>query len=406
MGLVFVGVDWAEEHHDICVLRDSGEVIAERRIQDSLEGLNQLEELLAAHADDPSDVVIGIETDRGLLVRSLLASGYVVYAINPKSVDRYRDRHVVSGAKSDAGDARVLADVVRTDRHRHRPIEGDTELVQSIQVLARTHRSLVWTRQRQANQLRNLLREFYPSALGVFGTDLTSPTALAVLALAPTPARGRTVSRAQIASALRRGGRQRNLETKAAEIQAALRAPQLQLPNRMAQAYGTTVTAILPILTELNAQLRHLEKELAASFEEHPDAEIYRSLPGLGFILGGRVLAEFGDDRTRFAHAKARKNYAGTSPITKASGKSRIVLARVARNRHLADACHLWAFSSITRSPGARRYYSTLRQRGKTHHQALRSLANRWVGILHGCLTHRHRFEEGVAWPPAATLAA
>ncbi len=404
--MVFVGVDWAEEHHDVCVLKDSGEVVAEKRIDDSLAGLERLQELLAVQVEDPSEVVLAIETDRGLLVRGLLASGYLVYAINPKSVDRYRDRHVVSGAKSDPGDARVLADIVRTDRHHHRPIAGDSELAQSVQVLARAHRSLIWTRQRQVNQLRNLLREFYPAALDIFGTDLATPAALAVLSLAPTPARGRTLSRSQIASALRRGGRQRGLDAKAAEVQAALRQPQLQVSTRIGQAYGVSVAAIIKILIELNAQLRQLEAELAATFEEHPDAEIYRSLPGLGFVLGGRVLAEFGDDRTRFAHAKARKNYAGTAPITKTSGKSRIVLARVVRNRHLADACHLWAFSSITRSPGARRYYTSLRQRGKSHNQALRSLANRWVGILHGCLSHRQPFAEGLAWPPAATLAA
>jgi transposase len=406
--LVFVGVDWAEEHHDVCVLGESGEVLAEERIDDSLAGLEKLQDLLAEHASDPRDVILGIETDRGLLVRGLLASGYLVYAINPRSVDRYRDRHAVSGAKSDPGDAKVLADVVRTDRHHHRPIEGDSELAQSIRVVARAQRSLIWTRQRQANQLRNLLREFYPAAMVAFGTELTSADALALLQLAPTPERGRTLSRAQIASALRRAGRQRNLETKAAEIQTVLRQPQLQVPTRLARAYGASAAALVQILLQLNAQLKRLEQELTATFEEHPDAEIYRSLPGLGNILGGRVLAEFGDDRTRFAHAKARKNYAGTAPITKASGKSRIVLARVARNRHLSDACHLWAFSSITRSSGARRYYSALRRRGKTHHQALRSLANRLVGILHGCLDHRQLFIEALAWPtPApAPLAA
>jgi transposase len=399
-------VDWAEEHHDVCVLGQSGEVLAAQRIDDSLAGLEKVQQLVAEYAEDPADVLIGIETDRGLLVRGLLASGYVVYAINPRSVDRYRDRHVVSGAKSDPGDARVLADVVRTDRHRHRPIEGDSELAESIRVLARAHRSLIWTRQRQANQLRNLLREFYPAALGLLGSDLTSSDALALLRLAPTPERGRRLSRAQIASALRRAGRQRNVDAKAAEIQAGLRQTQLQAPAQVAQAYGTTVAALAQILVELNAQLTNLERELASTFEEHPDAEIYRSLPGLGIVLGGRVLAEFGDDRTRFAHAKARKNYAGTSPITKASGKSRIALARVACNRHLSDACHLWAFSSITRSAGARRYYAALRQRGKTHHQALRSLANRLVGILHGCLAHRQPFLEGVAWPTTAARAA
>jgi len=359
--LLFVGIDWAEDHHDICILDESGDVLRRRRIEDGLSGLETLQALLAEFAADPTQVIVGIETDRGLLVRGLLASDYEVYAINPKAVSRYRDRHAVSGAKSDAGDAKVLADLVRTDRHNHRPIQGDSELTDAVKVLARAHRSLIWTQQRQANQLRHLLREFYPGAIAAFGSDLTSTDALALLMAAPTPIRGRTLSQAQIGSALRRAGRQRQIEARAAQIQAALRQPQLQAPARVADAYGATVAATVPILLELNAQIAHLEQELKKAFEEHPDAEIYQSLPGLGIVLGGRVLAEFGDDRTRFQHAKARKNYAGTAPITKASGKSRIVLARVARNRHLADACYLWAFSSITRSPGARRYYTALR---------------------------------------------
>jgi len=155
----------------------------------------------------------------------------------------------------------------------------------------------------------------------------------------------------------------------------------------------------------MNLELAALEQELAAHFEMHPDAEIYLSLPGLGFILGARVLAEFGDDRTRFDHPKARKNYAGNAPITKASGKHQVVLARVARNRRLADACHLWAFSALTSSPGARRYYDQLRARAKTHNQALRALANRLVGILHGCLAHRQLYREDVAWPALEAAA-
>ncbi len=404
--MLFVGIDWAEDHHDICVLGESGELLGRKRIEEGLSGLEKLQALLAEFVSDPAQVIVGIETDRGLLVRGLLAAGYEVYAINPKAASRYRDRHAVSGAKSDTGDAKVLADLVRTDRHNHRPIQGDSELADAVKVLARAHRSLIWTRQRQANQLRNLLREFYPGALAAFGSDLTAADTLALLLAAPTPIRGRTLSQAQIGSALRRAGRQRQIEAKAAQVQTALRQPQLQASARVVEAYGATVAATVPILRELNAQIARLEQELAKAFEEHPDAEIYQSLPGLGIVLGGRVLAEFGDDRTRFLHAKARKNYAGTAPITKASGKSRVVLARVARNRHLADACYLWAFSSITRSPGARRQYTALRQRGKTHPQALRSLGNRLVGILHGCLVRRQRFDEGVAWPSAATLAA
>ena len=403
--MVFVGVDWAETHHDVCLLDEQGKVLGKRRIPEGLEGVSRLHELVAEHAEEPAQVVVGIETDRGLLVQALLAAGYQVYAVNPLAVSRYRDRHTTSRAKSDAGDAKLLADLVRTDRHNHRPIAGDTELAAAVQVLARAHQNLVWSRQRQVNQLRNTLREFYPGALEAFGTDLAGVDAIAILEQAPTPVQGRSVSQAKIVSALRKVGRARNLEVKAAEIQAHLRAPQLEVPPLLTQAYGRSVAASVRLLRQMNQELAGLERELAAHFEMHPDAEIYLSLPGLGFVLGARALAEFGDDRTRFVDPKARKNYAGNAPITKASGKSKVVLARVARNRRLADACHLWAFSALTSSPGARRYYDQLRARGKTHQQALRTLANRLVGILHGCLTNRELYREDVAWPTLEVAA-
>jgi len=230
--------------------------------------------------------------------------------------------------------------------------------------------------------------------------------ALGVLDAAPTPAIGRSLSQSKLAAILRRAGRERGVEEKATAIQAQLRAPQLAPPALVGEAYGKSVASTVRILRGINAELARLEEELAPSFEKHPDAEIYRSLPGLGVVLGARVLSEFGDDRTRFAHPKARKNYAGSSPITKTSGTRRTVLARMARNRRLADACHQWAFCALTGSAGARDYYHVLRQRGKTHHQALRALANRLVGILHGCLDHRQVYREHIAWPNSLTVAA
>jgi hypothetical protein len=322
------------------------------------------------------------------------------------SVDRYRDRHRVSGAKSDPGDAKVLADLVRTDRHLHRLMAGDTGLVEAVKVLARAHQSLIWSRQRHLNQLRNALREFYPGALEAFGTDLASADARAVLALAPTPAQARSLSGARIAAALRRGGRERRVVERAEEIRHALRSPQLEAPAVLSQAYGEVVRSTVRIVAEMTSQIEALARELQTSFEEHPDAEILRSLPGLGSVLGARVLAEFGDDPTRYADPKSRKNYAGTSPITKASGRSKVALARFARNRRLADALDMWAFCSLNTSDGARRHYDAHRAKGNTHHQALRSLANRWVGILHGCLRHRQAYSEPVAWLAAEEPAA
>ena len=403
--MIFVGIDWAEAHHDICLVDDAGQVLAKRRVAEGLEGVGKLHALIAEHAEEPASVVVGIETDRGLLVGSLLAAGYQVFAINPLAASRYRDRHATSGAKSDPGDARVLADLVRTDRHKHRPVAGDSELAEAVKVLARAHQGLIWTRQRQVNQLRNALREFYPGALTAF-EDLDAPDAIAILEQAPTPSRGRALSRAKIASALRRAGRERNLEAKETRIQTQLRQSQLEAPALVAQAYGQSVAASVAVIKQLSLQIAALEKELATSFETHPDAEIYLSLPGLGRVLGARAMAEFGDDRTRFAHPKARKNYAGTAPITKASGTRQVVLARVARNRRLADACYQWAFSSLATSKGARHRYDSLRARGQTHHQALRALGNRLVGILHGCLVKRQAYSEDLAWSTLTEVAA
>ena len=160
------------------------------------------------------------------------------------------------------------------------------------------------------------------------------------------------------------------------------------------------------LVAELGTQIDRLEVDLAEGFDQHPDAKIIRSLPGLGMILGARVLAEFGDDPNRYADAKCRKNYAGTSPITRASGKHRVVLARYARNRRLADACYLWAFAAINASPGARGFYDTRRAAGDTHNQSLRALANRLVGILHGCLRHAALYDEHTAWAHRTQLAA
>ncbi len=404
--MIFVGIDWSETRHDVCVMDVEGRVLTKGRVPEGLEGLARLHEIVATHAEEPSDVVVGIELDRGLLVGALVASGYAVHAINPLSVDRYRDRHRTSGAKSDPGDAKVLADLVRTDRHLHREVAGDSELAEALKVLARAHQGLIWSRQRHLNQVRNALREFYPAALEAFGTDLASVDAQAVLAAAPTPTEGHSLSTARIAAALRRGGRRRRITERAEEIKQALRSPQLEAPEVLSKAYGDVVRSTVRIVAEMTAQIEALARELEASFEGHPDAEILRSLPGLGSVLGARVLAEFGDDPARYADPKARKNYAGTSPITKASGRSKVALARFARNRRLADALQMWAFCSLGFSEGARRYYDAHRAKGRTHQRALRSLANRWVGILHGCLRHRERYSERVAWPTLGEVAA
>lgn len=405
--MLFVGDDWAEDHHDVEVQDEAGRKLAARRLPEGIEGVGQLHALLAGHlaeGEGPDQVVVGIETDRGSWVSALIAAGYTVYAINPMSASRYRDRYASSRAKSDPGDAHVLADLVRTDRHQHRAVAGDSELAESVKVLARAHQSLIWSRQRQVGALRSALREFYPAALEVF-PELAHRDALAVLAVAPTPEAGRALRAGQVARLLRAAGRQRSIDTRAEEIVTGLRARHLEMAPLVAAAMGASVRAHVAVIATMIAQTQALESQLAASFEQHPSAEILRSLPGLGMVLGARVLAEFGDDPHRYANAKARRNYAGTSPVTRASGKSWVALARLARPRRLSDATYQWAFAALTASPGARAYYDARRARGATHTVAQRAVANRLVGILHGCLRHHTPYSETTAWAHHGTEA-
>jgi hypothetical protein len=387
-------------------MSETGDVLARRRIPDTLVGVRALHEMLARFAQEPGEVFVGIEKDRGLIVTAMVGANYRVYGLNPMSAARYRERHVTSGSKSDPGDAKVLADLVRTDRHNHREAAGDSENASAIKVLARAHQSAIWNRQREMSALRNALKDYYPGALVAFGNDLDNRDAVAVLEIAPTPALGRSLSLAKLASALRRAGRQRNLESSAKKIQTALREEQLRERPKVELAYGTITSAHVAMIRAYTAEIAELEAALVEDFEQHPDARIIRSLPGLGIVLGARVLGEFGDDPNRYADAKSRRNYAGTSPITKASGKSKVVLARHSRNKRLADAADQWAFCSLTCSPGARAYYDELRARGKTHRQSIRQLANRLVGILHACLEHRVDYNENLAWKHRANAAA
>ena len=395
---VFVGDDWAETHNDLCVMNEAGEVLAELRVPHGLAGLARVHELIARYAGDPGEVIVGIEVDRGLWVEALLASSYQVYGVNPKAAARYRERHNVGGAKSDRADAKLLADLVRTDRHNHRQVAGDSELAQGIRVLARAHQNMIWDRTRHINRLRSSLRDYFPAAEHAFRGDLAGMDAVGILAKAPTPELAKRLSQSQIRSALKAGGRQRNIDTRAAQIQQLLRADHLTTSPTVSAAYGAATQSLVSLIVELNTQIKTLEGELANHFEQHPDTDIYRSLPGFGVVLGARVLAEFGDDPERYADSKSRRNYAGTSPLTRASGRSHIVLARYVRNRRLYDALDQAAFSALTQSPGCRAFYDQRRAKGDLHHQALRALANRLVSILHGCLKNGQTYNEHTAW--------
>ena len=409
MKVLFVGDDWAEDHHDVELMDETGRVLARARLGEGVAGMARLHAMVAEQLGDHVDeglveVKVGIETDRGPWVAALLAAGYMVFAVNPLQVSRYRERHRVSGAKSDKADAHTLADMVRTDSHQLRPVAGDSAEVEAIKVVARAHKTLIWERTRHTQRLRHGLREYFPAALEAF-EDLDAPDVLQLLAKAPDPRSAAKLTRTQITAALKKAHRH-HVSDKAARIQTALRTEQLRRPEVIVTAYAATTRAAVAVLTTLNEQIKTLQGQVEAHFVRHPAAEIVLSQPGLGPILGARVLAEFGDDPTRYRNAKARKNYAGTSPITRASGKKKSVHARYVHNDRLVDALMAQAFAALSASPGARGYYDKQRAREVEHNAALRQLANRLVGILHGCLKTGTCYDETTAWAPHSLQAA
>ncbi|HZM77974.1 MAG TPA: IS110 family transposase [Candidatus Limnocylindrales bacterium] len=411
MRKIFCGIDWAERHHDIALVDHDGQLIAKRRIEESSAGWSELLAMLTDAGDHCQDPIpVAIETPRGLLVAMLRATGRPVYSINPMAVARYRERHAVSRRKSDHADAVILANILRTDAHMHRPLPKDSELVRCIAVLARAHQDATWRRTKASNELRSALREYYPGFLDAFVNKsdfLVSNDARAALAIAPTPATAAKLTKTRIATTLRKAGRQRGADAQAAQLHEALRRPQLRQPTLIEEAMGIQALALLSTLDIECRNVDQLGQACTAAFERHPDYEIITSFPGLGDTTGARVLAELGDDRDRFTDARAVKAYAGAAPVTRASGKSISVTHRRVKNDRFAAAGWIWAFCAHAHSPAARQHYRQRRDiHADQHAAALRHLFNRLLGCLFHCLQSGQTYDEQKAFTtlqPAAT---
>jgi transposase len=357
---------------------------------------------------DPSFLLMAWE--RVVLVACLHATGRSVYAINPLAAARYRERHTVSRRKSDAGDAIVLANILRTDAHAHRPMPTNTALAQAIAVLARAQQDAVWNRQQVANRLRSHLREYHPAALLPFqhqaNGGLARADARAILAAAPTPSHAAKLTRSQLRAALKRSGRTRDFDTVIDRIQAMFRADYLRQCPQVEAAMGHQMLALSRQLDAACAAADDLAAATIAQVDKHPDARILLSFPGLGPLTAARVLAEIGDDRTRFTDARALKAYAGASPVTRASGKSHVVAHRHIKNQRLAHAGFLWALSSLRASSAANAHYRRRRDHGDGHAQAQRHLFNKFLGQLHHCLHTNQLYNEAHAFRPPLAVAA
>ncbi|MFJ9567833.1 IS110 family transposase [Streptomyces fuscichromogenes] len=409
--MIYCGIDWAERTHDVALVDDTGRLLAKRHITDDAAGYKLLLELLAEHGDAEDDPIpVAIETSRGLLVAMLRSGKRKVYAINPLAAARYRDRHSVSRKKSDPGDALVLANILRTDMHAHRPLPDDSDLVRAIAVLARAQQDALWNRQQLANQLRSLLREYYPATLDAFATwtnGLCRPEARELLKTAPTPTRAARLTRPQLQAALKRAGRKRGIDTEVDRLREVFRAEPVHQPPLVEDALGKQMLALLVQLDAACTAADQLAEAVEEAFPQHPDAEILLSFPGLGIQLAARILAEIGDDRSRFADARGLKAYAGSSPITRASGKRSSITRRWVKNDRLNHAGYLWAFAAPNGSPGAKAHYRRRRdEHGDWNAAARRNLFNRMLGQLYHCLQKHESFDERTAFPIEIAAAA
>ena len=393
--MLLVGIDWAETEQAACLLCEQGQVQRRLRIGHDVAGVERLLAAIGELEPDPGRVLVAIETAHGLLVSALLEAGFSVYAINPKSVERYRTRTRVSRAKTDPADAELLARILLTDRERHRPLRVSSVEREEIRALARDDERASRDQRRLLNRLRQDLLAVFPQALAAFD-DLAAASCLAFLARWPSADEALAVDEAEL-EAFFRAQRHGWPERTAKRVRAALIAPALRAPVHLAQAKAGSIRLACEQLLLIHRQRRAWEKRLGELLRAaHPDGEIYLSLPGLDTRLAARVLAEVGDGARDFAVANELQCYGGTAPVTRRSGKQVTIACRLACNRHLRQAAMQWAFCSLSQSDWARDFYDRQRAASKTHYKALRALANRWLELLWHLLHKRTLYNEAV----------
>jgi transposase len=372
----FAGFDWASESHQVVVVDQAGGIALELHFPEDAEGWQQFRERLAPLGE----VAVAVETSRGAVVERLLEAGLAVYPVQPKAAQRYRDRKAPSGVKNDWLDAWSLADALRTDGHAWRRLAPEDPLVQELRLLCRDERKLIAARTALLNQLPQALREYYPAALEAFD-DWTLPAAWEFLRRFPTPEALRAAGRRKLEKFLHTHGLARP-ERYQQRLEIFARATAFCGTPAVTRAKSRLVVALVEQLQVLERQLEQYRQRIEELFDQHPDHELFGSLPGVGPKLGPRLLGELGDDRGRFDAPQALQCYAGTAPLSFQSGQVHRVRFRRACNKTLRASVHLWANLSRRSSPWAERYYQHKRQAGMTHACALRCLGQRWLTIL------------------------
>ncbi|MDG4803613.1 IS110 family transposase [Micromonospora sp. WMMD980] len=402
----FAGLDWGESHHDLAVVDDHGQLVTHTRLPDNHEGLAQLLATLTTVRRNRRSIPIGIETGRGLMVAGLLKAGQPVVVLNPTQVANYRSRLAAQKKKSDRGDARLLAHVLRVDGDAHRSTPAVSTNAAALRELTRAHRQALHSSGLLARRLRSVLRDYYPSAATAWAhlpAGLTRPEARIVLAAAPTPTRAARLTRRRLETLLTAAGRTRLIGTEAARLHELFHTPALRQPAGIEAAMGHRAAALLTQLDATITSAQNLWVEVEVLADQHPQTEIYRSFPGMGPLLAARLLAELGDDPRRFPTSRNLRAFCAATPITWASGTSRRVSHRRKTNPILAETGHLWAFAALTRSPGARALYDRRRAAGDRHPAALRRLYAHFLGSLHYCLRHHVHYRDELAFARSTT---
>lgn len=380
--IVYVGLDWAALVHAVCVMSAAGKVLAQFTIEHTAEGIALLIRGLAKYG--PADLVqIGIERPNGRLVDLLLEAGHPVIPVSPNAIKTWREGEVVSGAKSDAGDAIVIAEYLRLRHHRLAPVQPYSSQTKALRTVVRTRDDIVEMRVRATNQLSALLDDFWPGAKAIFA-DTQSPISLAFLCRYPTPASAAHLGHKRLAGFLSKNGYSGRRPT--AVLLARLRAaPAGTTDPVLTQALGDAVLALVAILQALNTAGKQLDRSVLARLGEHPDAEVFTSLPRSGQINAAQVLAEWGDSRAAYDGPDAVAALAGVTPVTKASGKQHVVHFRWACNKRFRRALTTFADNSRHASPWAAHIYAQARARGHDHPHAIRILARAWIRVIYRC---------------------
>ena len=386
----FAALDWARDHHDVVVVDRHGTIVCERRIEHTAAGWQTLRETLQPFAP----LAIAVETCNGLAVEQLLAAGYAVYPVNPKSAQRYRERQWPSGVKDDRRDAWSLADALRVDGHGWKPLAPEDPLLAELRLLTRDEVLLIEERTALINQLQSALRDYYPAALEAFA-DWTRPGAWAFIEQFPTPRALVHAGQVRWEKFLHEHKLWREA-TAESRLLIFRRAEKLQGAAPTIAAKSLLAVSLAKLLQVLEGQLEAYRVRIQECFARHPDRDLFGSLPGAGPKLAPRLLSEIGEDRARFAAAEGLQAYAGTAPLTIKSGQIEKHRVRFWCSPNLRAAVHLWADHSRTRCVWAEAYYQAHRHKGHTHACALRCLGQRWLKILWKMWQTGTRYDEAL----------